>query len=55
MSNDSKRDDDHAIRPSELQASDFFPPGEGWNKKATPERGPRERQDDDTTNGGRPH
>ena len=33
MSNDSNRDD-RTISPSELQASDFFPPGHGWNKDA---------------------
>jgi hypothetical protein len=32
MSNDSNRDDSRTISPSELQASDFFPPGTGWNK-----------------------
>ena len=31
MSNDSNRDA-RQISPSELQASDFFPPGHGWNK-----------------------
>ncbi len=32
MSNDSNRDAGRSISPAELQASDFFPPGEGWNK-----------------------
>ena len=31
MSNESNRDA-RTISPSELQASDFFPPGHGWNK-----------------------
>ena len=31
MSNESNRDV-HTVSPGELQASDFFPPGEGWNK-----------------------
>jgi hypothetical protein len=31
MSNESNRDA-RTITPSELQASDFFPPGTGWNK-----------------------
>ena len=30
MSNDSNRDA-RTISPSELKASDFFPPGHGWN------------------------
>jgi hypothetical protein len=39
MSNESNRDA-RTISPSELQASDFFPPGTGWNK-----------DDDDTSTG----
>ena len=31
MSNESNRDT-RTVSPSDLQASDFFPPGEGWNK-----------------------
>lgn len=34
MSNDSDREEILTISPGELQASDFFPPGEGWNKQA---------------------
>ena len=61
MSNESNRDA-RTISPSELQASDFFPPGHGWNKD-------EESSTDDTTrtaqqcrdedefaiDGGRPH
>jgi len=31
MSNESNRDVT-TVSPGELQASDFFPPGHGWNK-----------------------
>jgi hypothetical protein len=31
MSNESNRET-HTVSPSDLQASDFFPPGHGWNK-----------------------
>jgi hypothetical protein len=31
MSNESNRDT-RTASPSDLQASDFFPPGTGWNK-----------------------
>ena len=31
MSNESNRDV-RTVSPSDLQASDFFPPGHGWNK-----------------------
>lgn len=34
MSNDSNREEIRTINPGELKASDFFPPGEGWNKEA---------------------
>ena len=37
MSNESNRDARN-ISPSELQASDFFPPGHGWNKDEEPTR-----------------
>ena len=33
MSNESNREDIRTISPSDLQACDFFPPGEGWNKQ----------------------
>ena len=47
MSNDSNRDA-REIRPSELQASDFFPPGHGWNKDEDPTQphGPNAEVDD---------
>lgn len=47
MSNESNRDA-REIRPSELQASDFFPPGHGWNKDqdAGEPRGPNTEVDD---------
>ena len=49
MSNDSNRDA-RTISPSELQASDFFPPGHGWNKDDEPSvtrpRGPNAEVDD---------
>jgi hypothetical protein len=38
MSNESNREDRRSISPSELQASDFFPPGTGWNKDESRER-----------------
>lgn len=57
MSNESNRNDERTISPGELQASDFFPPGEGWNKMAEkPKQRPLPRQDDDAAiDGGRPH
>lgn len=41
MSNESNRETVQ-VSPGELQASDFFPPGEGWNKDDEPSqpRGP---------------
>jgi len=62
MSNESNRDS-RTISPSELQASDFFPPGHGWNKdeELTTETAPRtlqgECRDEDrfAIDGGRPH
>ena len=49
MSNESNRDA-RTISPSELQASDFFPPGTGWNKDdetpSTCPRGANEEIDD---------
>jgi hypothetical protein len=37
MSNESNREE-RSISPSDLQASDFFPPGTGWNvRELTPE------------------
>jgi len=52
MSNESNRDA-RTISPSELQASDFFPPGHGWNKdvdetpSAANPRGPNAEIDDE--------
>ena len=57
MSNDSNRDA-RQVSPSELQASDFFPPGHGWNKDEEPScdpRGPNAEVDDqDVTGAERP-
>ena len=59
MSNESNRDD-RTISPSELQASDFFPPGHGWNKcedspSAANPRGPNAEEDEqDVMTDGRP-
>ena len=58
MSNESNRDG-RGISPSELQASDFFPPGHGWNKDdesiSTDPQGPNcEIDDQDTMTGERP-
>ena len=33
MSNESNREPGRSVSPSDLQASDFFPPGHGWNKE----------------------
>ena len=61
MSNDSNRD--ARISPSDLQASDFFPPGHGWNKdepvpSAANPRKPNAEiesgEDQDVMTGGRP-
>jgi hypothetical protein len=60
MSNESNREDRRTVSPSDLKASDFFPPGTGWNKDEesatpTPSR-TRERPDDETAiDGRRPH
>jgi hypothetical protein len=58
MSNESNRED-RRISPSELQASDFFPPGTGWNQDEPRECNKPARplpQDDETAiDGGRPH
>ena len=38
MSNESNRTDSNPIpQPSDLKASDFFPPGEGWNQSEKPQ------------------
>lgn len=38
MSNESNRTDSKpSPQSSELKASDFFPPGEGWNQSGTPQ------------------
>jgi hypothetical protein len=59
MSNESNREDRRSISPSELKASDFFPPGTGWNQDESREckqSGRNLPQDDDTAvDGGRPH
>jgi hypothetical protein len=62
MSNESNREDRHTqiVSPGDLQASDFFPPGTGWNKDdssatTTPSR-QRDCQDEESAvDGGRPH
>jgi len=56
MSNESNRDA-REIRPSELQASDFFPPGHGWNKEPDPTQvhgADAEADDQDVSSGPRP-
>jgi hypothetical protein len=59
MSNESNREERRSISPSDLQASDFFPPGTGWNKDESRECKQSGRvlpQDDETAvDGGRPH
>ena len=62
MSNESKREEIQTITPGDLQACDFFPPGEGWNKTTDAEELKRKAaqfersQDDDfASDGGRPH
>jgi hypothetical protein len=60
MSNESNREANQTISPSELQASDFFPPGTGWNKDDSscpnPTSRERERLEEDTAvDGARPH
>jgi hypothetical protein len=40
MTTESKRDAQSAtlkLQPGDLTASDFFPPGTGWNKSAKPD------------------
>ena len=58
MSNESNRED-RRISASDLQASDCFPPGTGWNKDDSRECKQSGRvlpQDDETAvDGGRPH
>jgi hypothetical protein len=67
MSNESNREA-RTISPSELQASDFFPPGHGWNKdeecsieagsgESAARKPQSERRDEDgfAIDGGRPH
>jgi hypothetical protein len=61
MSNESNRDA-RTISPSELQASDFFPPGHGWNQdeESSAEGAQRDKQscrdeDEFAIDGGRPH
>jgi len=55
MSNESNRDA-RQISPSELQASDFFPPGHGWNKHDDDDRprGPNAEVEDQQESGERP-
>ena len=59
MSNESNRDV-RTVSPSDLQASDFFPPGTGWNKdeecKTPPPRTQyRDSQDELADDGRRQH
>ena len=59
MSNESNRDA-RTISPSELQASDFFPPGHGWNKDEevsteSAQDGHCRDQDESATDGVRRH
>ncbi len=62
MSNESNRDV-RTVSPSDLQASDFFPPGHGWNKEedcavSTTPRKPqaqRDYQDELAEDGRRQH
>ena len=59
MSNESNRDA-RTISPGELQASDFFPPGHGWNKDegtpsaANPRKPNAEEDEQDVMTDGRP-
>ena len=58
MSNESNREDTRTLSPGELKASDFFPPGEGWNQQGgtAKDESAREREDKDiAVDGGRPH
>ena len=63
MSNDSNREDTRTVSPSDLRASDFFPPGEGWNKescdadelKRKAARYERAHDDESAVDGARPH
>ena len=64
MSNESNRQTGRNISPSDLQASDFFPPGHGWNKEgseheqsssASKSRERDEREQDSASDGKRPH
>jgi hypothetical protein len=58
MSNESNREPGRSISPSDLQASDFFPPGHGWNQEEDAESTTqsasreRERRDDETASDG---
>ncbi|MND03481.1 hypothetical protein D3C83_233160 [compost metagenome] len=60
MSNESNRDV-RTVSPSDLQASDFFPPGHGWNKDeectvaTTPRKPQRDFQDEIAEDGRRQH
>lgn len=61
MSNDCNRDAGRSTSPADLQASDFFPPGEGWNKDSEDapsvpqKRDARECNDDEfAVDGGHP-
>jgi len=58
MSNESNREEIRTISPSELQASDFFPPGTGWNKDESEECKPRSSvalDEESAVDGARPH
>jgi len=59
MSNESNREDRRMVSPSELQASDFFPPGTGWNKDESAEcktgHGNESLEEENAIDGRRPH
>jgi hypothetical protein len=59
MSNESNREPSRTVSPGDLQASDFFPPGHGWNKDETPARrdsaGRECVEDEAARDGGRQH
>ena len=59
MSNESNREDRRMVSPSELQASDFVPPGTGWNKgesaQCQTDQGSESQDDENAIDGRRPH
>jgi len=60
MSNESNRDV-RTVNPGDLQASDFFPPGTGWNKDEQcakpplPRRPQQDVQEESAEDGRRQH